>query len=205
MELTLPQRRDGSSPETLNLSEASSFIIIGANGAGKTRFTRALVDSLGTQAFKLSALDALYNRRSNSPDLPSSLRKRLSPSIVAQAEKGASVPTLLELLLAQLMHDEMVNLIGYKLALADGRKAELRGTRLDKVIALWQDVFPGNRVLIDSGKILFARGLDVNTYPAVRLSDGERAVLYYAGAVLYAPKGAVIFVDSPEIFLHPHP
>ena len=203
MELTLPQRRDGSSPETLNLSEASSFIIIGANGAGKTRFTRALVDSLGTQAFKLSALDALYNRRSNSPDLPSSLRKRLSPSIVAQAEKGASVPTLLELLLAQLMHDEMVNLIGYKLALADGRKAELRGTRLDKVIALWQDVFPGNRVLIDSGKILFARGLDVNTYPAVRLSDGERAVLYYAGAVLYAPKGAVIFVDSPEIFLHP--
>lgn len=199
MEITLPRRLDGKPASRLSTND--SFVIIGANGAGKTRFTGSLIESLGEKAFRLSALEALYSRRDN--DVPASLRKRLSPSVVSQAEKGGVMPTALELLLAQLMHDEMINLIGYKLALADGRNAELRSTRLDKVIGLWQEVFPGNRVLIDSGKILFARGFDMATYSAVRLSDGERAVLYYAGAVLYAPKGAVIFVDSPEMFLHP--
>lgn len=200
MEITLPPQSDGKSGRVLDTGDC--FVIIGANGAGKTRFTDALSSSLGDRAFRLSALEALYDRRSEH-EIPASLRKRLSPPVVAQADKGPVPPTMLELLLAQLMHDEMLNLIGYKLAIADGHTAELRRTRLDKVIALWQEVFPGNRVLIDSGKILFARGFDMAAYSAVRLSDGERAVMYYAGAVLYAPKGAVIFVDSPEMFLHP--
>jgi len=180
-----------------------SFVIIGANGAGKTRFTDAIIQSLGEKAFSLSALDALYNRKSSDDNLPSSLRRVLSPAILAQAEKSTPAPTLIDMLLQQLMHDELVNLIGYKLAIADGRKTELRPTRLDRVISLWQEVFPGNRVLTESGKILFARDIDTNAYSAVRLSAGEKAVLYYAGAVLYAPAGAIIFVDSPEMFLHP--
>lgn len=176
MEITLPKRRNGQAPETVSTGE--SIVIIGANGAGKTRFTSAVVESLGQQAFRMSALDALYNRN---PD-------------------GR---TPLDDLLARLIQDEMLNLIGYKLAIADGKEASLRPTRLDRVIALWQAVFPGNRVLIDTGKILFSRGFDEKAYSAFRLSDGERAVLYYAGAVLYAPRKAVVFVDSPEMFLHP--
>ncbi|MCM1067013.1 MAG: DUF4435 domain-containing protein [Muribaculaceae bacterium] len=199
MEIMLPRRADGKDARCLECSD--SFVIIGANGAGKTRFTAALAQALGKKAYRLSALDALYGRRPDAGEAATGLRGRLSPTVMSQAERSGA--TTLELLLAQLMHDEMVNLIGYKLALADGRDASLRTTRLDSVIALWQEVFPGNRMLIDSGKILFARGFDMATYPALRLSDGERAVLYYAGVVLYAPKGAVIFVDSPEIFLHP--
>lgn len=197
-EIILPKRHDGA--EATALPDCRHFVIIGANGAGKTRFTDALALSLGRRAFRLSALDALYGRRS---DAPWSLRGRLSPTVVSQIEKSNPTATLLEILLAQLMHDEMMNLIGYKLALADGREAALRPTRLDAVIALWQEIFPGSRVLIDSGKPLFTRGFDVSAYSALRLSDGERAVLYYAGAALYAPKGGVIFVDTPEIFLHP--
>ncbi len=111
--------------------------------------------------------------------------------------------TELDLLLAQLLHDEMSNLMAYKMVRADHPDAELRPTRLDRVIELWREVFPNNRVLLESGKILFGRGLDNDTYPAIRLSDGERAVLYYSGAILYAPSKAVVFVDSPEMFLHP--
>ena len=163
---------------SLKLDKPGVYGLLGTNGAGKTRFTDALADSLGPKAFRMSALEALYSR-------------------------SADGRTPLEDLLAKLMHDEMINLIGYKLALADGKDARLRPTRLDSVISLWQAVFPGNRVLIDSGKILFSKGFDDDTYSAIRLSDGERAVLYYAGAVMYAPKKAVIFIDSPELFLHP--
>ena len=101
------------------------------------------------------------------------------------------------------MHEEMLNLIGYKLAIANDSQSKLKRTKLDKVIEIWQEVFPDNKVLINSGKILFSRGLDPENYSALKLSDGERAVLYYAGAVLYAPHNSVIFVDSPEMFLHP--
>lgn len=203
MELRLPPRSDGKPAQTISITPAMSFVIIGANGAGKTRFTDAIIQSLGDKAFSLSALDALYNRKTPDADAPSSLLRRLSPAILAQAEKSSPAPTLIDMLLLQLMHDELVNLIAYKLAVAEGRKSELKPTRLDRVISLWQEVFPGNRVLTESGKILFTRDIDMNAYSAVRLSDGEKAVLYYAGAVLYAPAGAIIFVDSPEMFLHP--
>ncbi|MDE6120278.1 MAG: ATP-binding protein, partial [Muribaculaceae bacterium] len=181
MTLTLPTRRDGSAPLELDLTGKHSLVIIGANGAGKTRFTASIIESLGPRAFRLCALDALYNRAGERP----------------------ATATSLETFLQQLMHDEMINLINYKLALADHQQAALSPTRLDRVIELWQEVFPGNRVLIDSGRILFARGMEQDRYSAFRLSDGERAVLYYAAAVLYAPENALIFVDSPEIFLHP--
>lgn len=200
MELTLPRRRDGREPDSLQLADNHCFVIIGANGAGKTRFTSSIIASLGDKAFRLSALDALYGRVTTPEAIPGALRKRFAAQVLSNLDKA---PTLLELLLQQLMHDEMVNLINYKLALADKKDAKLKRTRLDRVIELWQEVFPDNRMLIDSGKILFARGTDVDNYSAYRLSDGERAVLYYAAAVLYAPSDALIFVDSPEIFLHP--
>ena len=59
-------------------------------------------------------------------------------------------------------------------------------------------------MLLANGNILFSRGLgNTQSYSSKRLSDGEKAVLFYAAAVLYAPADSVIFVDAPEIFLHP--
>ena len=203
MTIDLPPGRTNGTASVLNLKDKRRVLIVGANGAGKTRFTNALAASLGDKAFTLNALRAIFDRHSSSDTLPAALKKRLSPVVIQNTGRAGSPATTLEFLLAQLMHDEMVNLIGYKLALADKREAILKPTRLDSVISLWQDVFPGNRVLIDSGKILFSRGIDVSTYSAVRLSEGERAVLYYAASIMYAPKNAVIFVEEPEIFLHP--
>lgn len=196
MKITMPARLDGTAPQELDTKVCRSILIVGANGAGKTRFTRSLIRSLGDKAYPLSALDALYTRHSSNELSPLSAKlPKVTPS--------TSNPNDLEILLSVLMHDEMLGLIGYKLALAEGKDAHLSRTPLDAVVELWQDVFPGNRVLIDSGKILFARGVEDDVYSSVRLSDGERAVLFYAAAVQYAPKGAVVFIDSPEMFLHP--
>lgn len=208
MNVTLPPRKDGTQPDTLELAPGRPLVIIGANGAGKTRFTRALVASLKAPALHLNALNGLYAREAAPGPISTdkaSLRSRFDSAVLATSTKSDSRATTLELLLSQLMHDELLNLIGYKLALADGRKASLKATRLDRVVEIWQEVFPGNRVLVDSGKLLFSRSFDHqdDAYSVVRLSDGERAVLYYTGAVLYAPAAAVIFVDAPELFLHP--
>ena len=50
--------------------------------------------------------------------------------------------------------------------------------------------------------MLFSRAPG-ESYSQVKLSDGEKAVLYYFGAAMYAPEGAAVFVDSPGLFLHP--
>ena len=201
MKISLPGRRTGEA-SAIKLSPGQCMLIVGANGAGKTRFTAATAENLGGHAYPLSALQALYGKMTAGDELPPQYRQVFAPAVLAPLDKGIG-STLLELFLSQLMHDEMVNLIAYKLAVADRKTAELKKTRMDHVIELWQDIFPGNRVLIDSGKMLFSRGVDITRHSALRLSDGEKAVLFYAAAIQYAPAGAVIFVDSPETFLHP--
>lgn len=198
MRLSLPPRIDRKPAESITLGSGDTLVVIGANGAGKTRFTDSLASGIGDKAFRLSALDGLYERRRT--DSNTALRNRCTQG---ETERASTPSTALEVMLAQLMHEELLNLIAYKLERADGRDAALRRTRLDRVIELWQEVFPTNKILIESGKILFSRGLDPENYSAVKLSDGERAVLYYAAAITFAPRNGVIFVDSPEMFLHP--
>ena len=50
-DIILPRRGDKAESTVLPLCR--HFVIIGANGAGKTRFTDALAESLGRWAFRL--------------------------------------------------------------------------------------------------------------------------------------------------------
>lgn len=199
MKILLPLRSDGVRL-TIN-PDTRQLVIVGANGAGKTRFSEFMASKLGSKAFKLSALRALYERRSldTTPGSIDDLYEKASPASLPDP----SFSSQLERLMALLMHDELLNLIGYKLSHANGGSEALSPTRLDKVIELWQEVFPDNKILIETGKLLFSRRLDDEKYTSMKLSAGERAVIYYIGAVLYAPDNAVVFVDSPEMFLHP--
>ncbi|MDE6282611.1 MAG: DUF4435 domain-containing protein [Muribaculaceae bacterium] len=181
--------------------------IIGANGAGKTRFTSYLADSLGDNALRLSALKAIY--ATGEPNDVQATTDRLyieaarSPSFLTNA---AATP--FDRLMAMLLNEEISALVEYKMAqtevMAGRREAVfLPATKLDMVIARWQELFPGNQVLRDGGRLMFAREGQDDRYAQKRLSDGEKALLYYFGAVLYAPKDGVVFVDAPETFLHP--
>lgn len=200
-EITLPPRPDGTSE--VIAPDGHPIVVIGANGAGKSRFTQRLAADLGEDAFRLSALEALYgSRRDNAPSAPGGI-DRLYDAAYAGNPYKPRPDTELERLLGLLMHDEMTNLIGYKMALASDPSAKLSPTKMDAVIAAWQEIFPDNNVLFESGKMLFQRGVDERGYSAVKLSDGERAAIYYIGGMLYAPEGADVFIDSPEMFLHP--
>jgi len=176
---------------------ARSLVIIGANGSGKSRFSASLARDLGTRAFRVSALNALYMQGSAADD-----------GSVSRMHRDAGVllggETEFERLMAMLLYDEMSNLLSYKLSRASGKPdAGLGVTRLDRLIELWQDVYPGNRMLIESERLQFVRNGQEESYAAAKLSDGERAVLYLGGALLYAPQKSVVLVDSPEMFLHP--
>ncbi len=176
---------------------ARSLVIIGANGSGKSRFAAALARQLGEKAFRISALNALYVGGAEADEgSVSKLHSHAGVTLGGETE--------FERLMALLLHDEMANLISYKLSRASGNSdASLGVTRLDRLIELWQEIYPGNKMLIESERLRFMRNGDDESYAAARLSDGERAVLYLGGAMLYAPSRSVVLVDSPEMFLHP--
>lgn len=205
--ILLPPGKGGKREQVAD--DIRRLLIIGANGSGKTRFASRVVTDLGERAYCLSPLDAIYGSRpSDAPNhiTPATLYKRMATSGPMLSGGLPDSAADLERVMAMLLHDEVVNLIAYKVDTARGEKAEMKRTRLDHVIDAWKELFPGNNVLIEGGRLLFARDDESGTgssRSSLRLSAGEKVVLYYFGAILYAPENSVITIDSPDMFLHP--
>ena len=198
--LTLPECTHTPAPALSG--DSRRLVVIGANGAGKTRFTDALCAAEANNTFRLNAIDALYSVTALDAG-HNAIDALVSGSVVPEAEKQRP-QCRLERLLSLLLGDELSALLDYKIARHGGSGAtQPPATRLDRVLELWKGVFPGSSMSVGSGRIRFSRHDSPDVYRAYRLSDGERAVLYYAAAVLYAPKDANIVVDNPEMFLHP--
>lgn len=200
MNLQLPDRMNGTAASLLE--NVRQITLIGANGSGKTRFANWLVDKYKNQAFRISALKALFpstekNGLAGSIDLLYDAAVETSPFYKKEA------PTEFQRLIFLLLHDEFIDLIKYKtqLKLSD-EKSDLPDTKFDKVARMWHEVFPNNKLMRDGGKLLFSNDKTEDTFSELRLSDGEKAVLYYIGAVQYAQPNAIIFVDDPEIYIH---
>lgn len=195
--MLLPSRIDGQ--QSQELPECRQIIIVGGSGAGKTRFMNALVDSYGPRAFSLSALGSITSEEGGSVDALFAEHLKGRPAL-----PEARRLTDLDKLTAILFQDEFRYLLSVKSArLIEGRKVQLEPTRLDKLIKVWQSIFPGNTVMREAGRFLFATQGGPDPIGTMKLSEGEKAVLYYISAVLYAPKDGVIFVDAPGMFVHP--
>ncbi|MDE7411056.1 MAG: DUF4435 domain-containing protein [Paramuribaculum sp.] len=183
--------------------DIQKLIIVGSNGAGKTRFTAAMAAANSEHSFPLSALTAIFDSSLADDGFPNSLDTLY---VKSKSDRGtlSSVPTSgLGRLLSMLMQDELTNLLDYKLRHAVDSGIAMESTRLDTVIRLWHEIFPQSKVFLSDGKLCFTRAHDIDAYPAARLSPGEKAVIYYIAAMTYAPSGADVYVESPELFLHP--
>lgn len=198
--MILPPKKNGKGI-TLP-SDVSSITIIGANGSGKTRFTDWLQHSLGNESFHISVLDALCNSPLPQPSTVGTINTLYAKALQTGTFLHADENSMFERLVALLLNEEMQKLFQYKVALARGENVMLEESKLDAVIRHWQDVFTDNHVLRESGTLLFSRDGDTKSYSPKRLSQGEKAVLFYFGAVLYAPAGGAIFVENPGMFLH---
>lgn len=202
MELKLPPDKEG---KQITLDLHHPMVIIGANGAGKSRFAERLAADNPGRLWRLSALDALYPTGRHDAG-PVSIDSMYEARAAQAAFLKPDVATRFDRLMALLLLDEMSGLLKFKTSehTRKRRDGTLPKSRLDVVIKAWREVFPDNRVLRQVGSLLFQRSdAPDDSYQARRLSDGERAVLYYFGSALYAPKNALVIVESPAIFLHP--
>ena len=200
-DITLLPHIDGREPDVIR--HARQITLIGGNGSGKTRFMRALIGELGDRAFYLSALSAAFperepSTRAGSIDMLYKAQIRQRPYMRNDAVSE------LDKLAYMLVTDEFEALLEMKSRqLAGEEQPDQKPTRLDKVMQVWEKIFPGSEILRRAGLLLFTNESGDDPVSALTLSQGERAVFYYIAAVLYAAPGAVIFIDSPSLFLHP--
>lgn len=199
--IQLPPRRGGRAPELD--PQVRRLLIVGANGAGKSRFAARMAADLGGRAYCLSALRALYDHSRPDPS-PSSIDGLYESRCREGGLFRSDITGAFDRLMALLMHEEMLDLVRRKFEAATGKtRREAGPTLLDRTIAVWQEIFPDNRILVEGERMLIERRDAPGAYAASRLSAGESAVLYYIGALLFAPRGGIVMVDSPEMFMHP--
>ena len=200
-DITLPPLPDGRGTPALPAS--SQVSIIGANGAGKTRFMHDLVERCGDKAYCLSAIGAFYPERTPSKR-PGSIDMLYASAVKAKPYLNNDALSELDKLAHLLIADEISELMHLKAVERAGIRLSHRSrTKLDRVVDLWERIFPGNHILSEAGTLLFSNECDDDAITSSRLSQGEKAVLYYVAAVLYAMPEAVIFIDSPSLFMHP--
>lgn len=200
--LSLPRLQSGKNIPVL--PSAGQLTIIGASGAGKSRFMDELIRLAGHKAYCLSAISAPYPEREET-DRRGSIDMQFREAIANKPYMRSDAVSQIDKLVYMLFADEIDRLLTLK-ERENGDKREkvkLPATRLDRLKKLWEKIFPGNSIKRTGGSLLFSTAAGGDLIMADKLSQGEQTVFYYAAAVLFALPESVIFIDSPSLFLHP--
>lgn len=189
--------------DTRVLSGTRRVSLIGGNGAGKSRFMQEMIRLAGNRAYCLSALSASFPEREESHkegSVDSLYRKAASRHTYMRTDAVSELDKLIYMVFA----DEPG--ISPRTQRQGDRCRQtncLQTTKLDIIKRLWEQNFPGNRIMRNKGSLMFATQAGDDLITVSSLSQGEKTVLYYIAAVLYAMPDAVIFIDSPSLFIHP--
>lgn len=205
--------------EVKYIEDKKSIVLIGANGAGKTRMS-VWIDSYNSElnVHRISAQKSL------------NLPKMVSPTEINQAEEkflygtandnkewlknrgknmsrwGSNPETYLlddyERLMEYLMTENYEKSIQYREKHKQGDTEFDNITRLEKIKEIWEDVITHRELKICAGKIEVSNKDRESYYNGSDMSDGERAIFHFIGEVLCAKKNSLIIVDEPENHLH---
>ncbi|MEA4998912.1 MAG: AAA family ATPase [Candidatus Limiplasma sp.] len=178
-----------------------NIVMIGANGSGKSTFSRQLKGKLKNGNLSiLSAQHLLFYEPLESIPAASD-----SIELVRRFQGEEKLSGKNDL--AQSLLSDMNKLISALIAehtdcaldLYDG--CERKTSVLSKCISIWEALINHRSLSISRGKIEVI-SLDKNSYPFNSLSDGEKAVFYYTGHVMLASPSSYIVIDEPENHLH---
>lgn len=199
----------------------NSIVIVGANGAGKTRLGTWLdLQSPQRQlTFRISAQKslsmpangnivarnaAMYDLVYGSSDAKSDQLDFYKMNRRWTGAKAAIQPLSdFPKLLTYLFSDHAEEASAFLNAALDGAPPDKPPvTKINKLRKLWHELLPHRELIIGSADIKTKAATGNSEYLCSDMSDGERIVFYLIGQCLSAPNGALIVIDEPEIHLH---
>lgn len=199
MEIKLPAKKGETADKTI--SGVINMVIVGANGAGKSRFGKEIEQRYYDNTFRISALKTVMPIDETADVKANSITGEYNKYF--KENKQLSLKTEFEQLFALLIREEMQNLIDYKNEISQGREAKLKPSTLDKTQVMWEKIFPHHKIIRSNGKLEIVSDTSPNNYNAMQMSHGEKVVLYLIAASLIARPNSIIIVDEPEMHLHP--
>lgn len=201
-------------------SSNQSFVIIGANGSGKSRLGKHIEDNTYEgNSYRISAQRALtipdfvslksFEEASDlllygTTDKNTVERKSKSAKWGWNGYENRLIDDFNNLLssvfaLKNKENDKFVQTCKENERL--GRQhPNAPSTIIDRIIEIWTSIMPHREIILADAKV--AARHNGSEYHGKNLSDGERVALYLLAQSLCVPDGYIIIVDEPEIHLH---
>lgn len=201
-------------------SSNQSFVIIGANGSGKSRLGKHIEDNTYERnSYRISAQRAL-----TIPDFVSlkSFEEASDLLLYGTTDKNTVEKKSKSYKWGwngyeNRLIDDFDNLLSSVFALKNkendkfvqtckenerlGRQhPNAPSTIIDRIIEIWTSIMPHREIILADAKV--AARHNGSEYHGKNLSDGERVALYLLAQSLCVPDGYIIIVDEPEIHLH---
>lgn len=214
---TLFQNSFGFSEEELSrLSQIEAFhffanstinyVLVGANGSGKSSFARQTRQILGRNVAIISAQKVFYLSRVTNVTLGKSSRSNVwsfqnQDKLYKNEGFSNQIEQDLNNVFKSLVEEDNECKGKFYDSYDNKNPTQKPTTTLQKVIEIW------NKLLIHR-KLSYSEGyLTVipesgDSYDFMYLSDGEKAIFYYIAHVLIAQEKSYIIVDEPENHLH---
>ncbi len=213
--ITLPGA-DGSANTTI-INSDNNIVIIGANGAGKTRFGFWIENNQPDNILvhRISAQRAL-----NIPDAAEFRTVEIAEKGLffglanPQAHKGHKighrygsrgaiheVSDFDHLLATLFAKTNLRNEEHTKATQVAGSYVPVPNSVIDTIIDIWPDIMPQNFLTFTDGKVIATKA-GIPQYHGKEMSDGERVALYLMGQCLSVPDNSIVVIDEPEIHLH---
>lgn len=209
---------DGSNLK-LEIEHNGSVVIVGANGAGKSRLGAWIERNSGSDTdlvHRISAQRALdipeyaevktLEQATNNllwgHDSPEYAKKHYQADFKWSGKPTTSLQNDYQKVLSALFATSAERDRNHA---EETKKLEeyipVKDSPIDILINIWDEIFPHRQIKLQDGKV---RAFDQagTEYHGMEMSDGERVALYLMGQCLVAPSGSTFVVDEPEIHLH---
>lgn len=208
-------RFDNNGVQTTFVS-TRNFVIVGANGSGKSHLGAAIEYKNPSNVLRISAQRALNIPDSvNIGNYEESWRFLMYGS-TSDLRKGFKWGWNTQESTIRLVNDYQYVLSAIFSKENDEMKVFTKDCRdkisnkeiidkvpdyiTDRIEKIWDEVFPQRKIVLDNAKA--TAKYNEKDYEAKYMSDGERVALYLIAQCLLAPAGTFIVVDEPEIHLH---
>lgn len=201
-------------PLQVSVESGRSIVIIGANGAGKTRLGVHIENGLGDAVHRIAAQKSL------------ALNDNVQLIALERAEKtlrygyheghsGHKVgnrwgnrpaihplndfDALLQTLFAEHNRVASEHLQQRKIDAA----TPIPVTKLEKIKAIWDNLLPHRTLEVFEAAVKVRPVVaGAQAYSGSEMSDGERAIFYFLGQSFVAPANSALIVDEPESHIH---
>ncbi len=184
-----------------------NYVIIGANGSGKSSFARNsrqvldknVVIIAAQKIFTLSRITSISigrNSRENLWSYQNEDKLFKDISFIHEAQND------LQNVFLSLVEEQNAKANDFFEKNKDGFVEKRNETLLEKVISIWNKILIHRQLFYSEGQLIVSLPPSKNKYDFMELSDGEKAIFYYIAHVLLAKPNSYIIVDEPENHLH---